>query len=846
MIGFFLRLLGVKIEGAMKVAAVSLHLRNAGALGWVILFGLALGALAWWTYRFQAHDGTLPTGRRRMLTALRIAFFSLILLLLLRPVLTFTLEGGIRRMLLVLIDTSASMNIKDPRVEEADIKRAALAKGLLSFSRGLDQPAPQNPGTDVKNISRVDLLKNVLENKDLDLLAKLRKRCDLSLFGFGQTLGSLTGKKEEADNKARPGEQAKPDNDDNGQDADAWVRNLDAKSPATAIGDAVREVIGRKRGQPVAGIFLVTDGANNSGSQPLEAANFAAQEGVPLYIYGVGITSPRDIIVNNLFTQDVAFVKDEVSVTVRVRGQGLKGKSATLYLKLGDENVAEKEVQFTSDDEQTVSLNFTPQKKGEFELQAFIPPREDEAVKDNNSVSQQIRVIDGKIKVLFVEQSPRWEFRYIQSDLLRDRRVDFKCLLFEGNPSIVGEGSPYLAKFPETKEELLKYDLVILGDVDPKFFTKEQFDNLAGFISKFGGALVSISGKRFNPNTYQGTVIEKILPVELESAAATAQWTKQGQPSSFELTAAGATNPMLRLSPKEDENAAIWKAFPPVYWVNKVARAKPGAQVLLEDTDITKASRSGKMPVLAQQQFGLGQVLYIGTDNTWRWRKNGGENFYTQLWGQITQKMALTHLLGGSKRTQLTVDKQSYTTGERVNVYARLYDENLDPVREETVNGVYAIAGGAEKQDALLRAVPGQPGMYRGDFVAITPGTYQFSVKSDPRTVVEFSASEPKFELGETAMNEPLLKQMAAASGGAFFREENLPKAADTINQTVAASGGAEGGKNLSRNGGAAGQKGNLIRSTVDAELWSSPFYFLLMLGVVTVEWLLRKRSDLK
>ena len=72
-------------------------------------------------------------------------------------------------------------------------------------------------------------------------------------------------------------------------------------------------------------------------------------------------------------------------------------------------------------------------------------------------------------------------------------------------------------------------------------------------------------------------------------------------------------------------------------------------------------------------------------------------------------------------------------------------------------------------------------------------------------------------------MNEPLLKQMAAASGGAFFREEDLYKLPEMIRQ-----------------------KAVRVRSSVEVEFWSSPLYFILMLAVVTSEWILRKLSQLK
>jgi len=72
-------------------------------------------------------------------------------------------------------------------------------------------------------------------------------------------------------------------------------------------------------------------------------------------------------------------------------------------------------------------------------------------------------------------------------------------------------------------------------------------------------------------------------------------------------------------------------------------------------------------------------------------------------------------------------------------------------------------------------------------------------------------------------MNETLLREMAAASGGAFFREEDLIKLPDTIMK-----------------------KTDRVRSPLEVELWSSPLYFLLLIGIVTAEWILRKMSHLK
>ena len=812
-----LKFCGLTVEGASRVAGAEFALRNKEWLGWIIGVGIVLALLTWFSYRRDASE-MMTHWRRRVLTALRMLLLGLLALLLLRPVVAFTIESAIRRTLLVLVDASGSMKIQDPRVDADDLKRAAIARGILDPRKGLGQSLDASKAGTVKLIPRVEVMRGMLKNEDLKLWPTLNKELDLATFTFGAALAE-TG-------------SASPDSQSSNAPFD-WLDSLDPKATSTAIGDAVRDLMNRKRGQALAGIFLITDGANNRGVSPMESARLAKQEGVPLYIYGVGITSPRDIIVSSLLTQEVAFVKDELPVTVRVRAQGLKGETGKLVMRLAPldasgegEIVASKDIAFSDDEDVVVPLPFTPKSTGEFELRASIDARNDEASKDNNAVAQRLRVIDSKVKVLYVEAAPRWEFHYLQNVLMRDRRIEMKCVLFEGDEGIAkGENSPFLAKVPPTKDELFKFDLIIIGDVAPRNFSAEQLSAFEEFVQKFGGSMLFIAGPRGNPAGFKETVLEKLLPVELDPAA-TASQALPSQGTIAELTPQGRANPMFKLAATDEESAAIWKRFGKLFWTARVLRAKPAAQILLVDSDQTRANRHGKQVIAAFQQFGLGQVLYMGTDNTWRWRRNNGDRFYPVLWGQIAQKLGLHHLLGGSKRTQLTVDKQNYTTGERVTVYARLYRADYTPVNDQTAAAGYTVrVGGAPGplQDVTLRGVPDQPGMFRADFVALSPGAHQFSVKSDPASVLEFNVTEPKFETGETAMNEVLLKQMADASGGAYFREENLwqlPKAVSA--------------------------KAEKIESTVDGELWASPLFFVVLLVVASIEWALRKRWQLK
>ncbi len=218
-------------------------------------------------------------------------------------------------------------------------------------------------------------------------------------------------------------------------------------------------------------------------------------------------------------------------------------------------------------------------------------------------------------------------------------------------------------------------------------------------------------------------------------------------------------------------------------------------------------------------------MLFVGSDNLWRWRRNEGAALHTNLWTRLVQRLALPHLLGGSKRTQLTADKEKYAAGDRVTLYARLYSDAFEPMRDPVVDASVSTGEGttAARRDIQLRPVPDQPGMYRGEFVATTTGLHRFGVGHDAATHLDFDVSEPRFESGESAMNERLLRSLADRSNGAFLREEDLHRLPSML-----------------------ADRNERVRSVIEAEIWSSPILFLLVLALLTTEWILRKRWHLR
>jgi len=812
---WILKLTGETVEAGSEVVGSQLEFHGGMEWIWIALLAAAFAMVIWISYRWLPAE--LSSGRKATLVILRVAFLVLLLGVLLRPVLTLSLERKIRQTLLVLVDSSRSMAIADPRVTSEDIKRAAIAKGHLDARKGLDQELEEGRAEEFKVLARTNVLQSVLSDETLNLLPELSEKFDLVTFTFG-----LGGQVRELQRAHR--EQEK---DPSAPSAKLtlkdfpWIDELGAVHSATAMGDSLRETLNRKRGQSLAGIWMISDGAHNTGVQPSTVGSELSNAGVPLYFYGVGITSPRDIIITEMDAPPAAFLEDELLVRVRVRSQGLAGENGQLILTLNGEKVAEETVAFGPDGEQQIPLRFKTNISGEFELKASMAARDDETDSNNNEAARRLRIVDEKIKVLFVEQSPRWDFRYLHAVLTRDRRVQAKTLLLEGDPALAREeNTPYLESFPENKKDLFEYDVVVLGDVDPKRLTVTQMENLNEFVSRFGGAFVMIAGRKFSPHAYLDTPVADMLPVEFEKGIdGSGAEIIADKPIRVQLTALGKVDPMLNLVGENEASITLWDDLPPIYWVAQVD-SKPGAEVLMVDPN--QETNHGKLPIIARHRYGLGQVLYVGTDNTWRWRRNVGDLYYTRFWGQISQRMAQQRFIGADKRTQISLNSQNYMTGDRIRAYARLYQEGYEPFDDEEVSGVYSSTDGSQSE-VMLKVVEGQPGLFFGEFIAPAAGQYQFHLEPSPETKRDFTVTEASLEMAETAMNVNLMEDLATMTKGRFFREEDLHELAGAIK---------------------ADRVG--VQSRMEVELWATPLYFILILLMVTVEWVVRKFSYLK
>jgi uncharacterized membrane protein len=601
----------------------------------------------------------------------------------------------------------------------------------------------------------------------------------------------------------------------------------------SGIRGTLESLADRFRGQPVAGILLLTDGnATDLGESPRDWKNVP-----PVYPVAIGSGSGmEDLSLTRVAVTQTNFDASPVTITATVEGNAVAGREVGIRVL----NDAGKEVERHTIENMPEGEPFVhrfllrPEKLGIsfYSVQTFIKGEEELSEKPDKSKeatlanNRRIATIDrggGPYRVLYVSGRPNWEFKFLRRALEEDDEVHLVGLVriakkepkfsFLGragertNPLFRGFGNqgdeqaeqydqPVLIRlatedqeelrggFPKSAEELFRYHAVILDDLEAAFFTQDQLSLLQEFVSRRGGGFLMLGGKEsFVEGGYQRGAVGEMLPVYLDrSGAASAA-------SGFRLllTREGWLQPWVRVRTNEEDERKRLAEMPSFKTVNHVPSIKPGASILAQVTAADGTAR----PALVVQQFGRGRTAALLIGDLWRWglrRPDHTESDLDRAWRQ-TVRWLVSDVPG---RVEVESKRVSGAAPGTMQIFIRARDKQFEPLDNASV--AVTIRTPDDKQIELVAESSDRaPGEYAALFAPRVPGSYRAEIVATAADGSEVGrretgwSVEPQTEEFRTlTVNRPLLEEIATATGGEVLSADRLESfVADLPNRRI-------------------------------------------------------------
>ena len=836
--------------------------------GWTIIVVLAVALATVLFAVLRKYEAKLvPASVSRILLTLRLLVLALLLIVLLKPVLTKSWDIDQQHKLVVGFDVSESMETADRHASPSEMLRWAQALGMLGndstdalLERWLAdydagrQPdwasSPDNAADDsalgairrqhvegvfaeLAKMPRTEFVRRLLQSRPNDLLAKLGESQNVDLRVFGIEQQSI----------------------DNKQLSDLLNSNREEIRPNGT--DAVRvlsDSIGDSDGSKIQAIVLLTDGRQTEKANAGSEAAHLASLGIPVYCVPIGSQlSPRDLSIASLQVPQTVFLDDTAQLRATFTSTGYAGDDITIKLEQDGQVIDQKTVTVAGD-HFDVDFGIPSAVAGNQSYTISTDVQIGELRDDNNSRDFTVSVVDNKSHVLLIEGDARWEFRYLNSALERDQRVELSTVLFRQpfiqmlNKTYMDQQLPDIEVF---KEQLANTDILLIGDVAPENIPEVAWLEIEKAISDDGLTLMIIPGKRHMPHRFQSETLQRLLPVAsyTQQSAERYQRSRPESPASaFRLkpTPEAADLILFQFSSIDDAQQTDLFNLPGHPWAYS-GIAKPIASVWanleIPGVDLGNGdAAASELAAVVHQYYGFGQVVWFGVDSTWRWRFRAGDTWHHRFWGQVVRWAARNKSAAGNDQVRMTLSDVVVDETASVDVSLR-WNPNLVTQLEgatvelivEQINKDIAAVDANETESQNFQTVPltpleGAPERYTAKLPTLRPGTYnvQLNVKNAAMKLDQVVSSELvvqrqlSTELANVSCNREFLQQLATTTGGQLLEPWQLKDLPELLKPQ------------------------DEVNSVLQEEtLWYHWSVMLLFFALLTSEWGIRKMNGL-
>ncbi len=582
--------------------------------------------------------------------------------------------------------------------------------------------------------------------------------------------------------------------------------------------DAVREDL---NGLPLAGIVLVSDGADNGGTRYDDALLALRARRIPVYTVGVGRERfDRDLAVERVQAPRHTLAGATVLVEADVRVRGIGRDVAMVSVEADGRVVSTDTVKApASGDLVHVRLRVPPLQAGVHRLAVRARPLANELVTENNEWQTSIEVRAGPDRILYIEGEPRPEFAFLRRAVATDSGVQVVGLMRSAERKFlrlgVRDSLELLGGFPTSREELFSYQAIILGSIEAAFFSADQLRMLADFVSRRGGGLLVLGGRAsLSEGAFADTPLADILPLTLTRG----EPNVEGPATAMKIrpTRAGESHAALQLRGSVGSSRARWDSLPALTSVNRAGSLRAGATVLLAGQ--IEGGRAD-VPVLAWQHYGRGMSAVFAVQDSWLWKMDasiGVEDMTHQtFWRQIVRWL----VDDAPAPFEIAASPSRVAPGEPVTLRARLADAYFADINDANVTAIVTTPTGNTITVPLEWSLR-EDGSYTGRFNAADSGRYAIAATAKRGTDTTRLASttllvdERGADVSQAEQRPAVLRRIANETGGRYYALDDVAKLADDAMFT---------------------ESGVTVREAKD--LWDMPVVFLLLALLLGGEW---------
>ncbi|MBI5418428.1 hypothetical protein HZA55_10900 [Candidatus Poribacteria bacterium] len=694
---------------------------------------------------------------RLILLSLKIAAIAILIFAFFQPYILTHKERKEKSTLAILIDTSPTMGFKDNN-----------------------------------QISRLDMVNGIFKNKENNIIDKLKKDHKVKVYTFSDQISSAIVREPMA---------------------------FSLNGYRTGIVNAIEQAMQYDRADNLSNIVVFSDGQDSF------LANFLSSTKdfeYPIFTVGIGQANKiKDVHLVKIKKDEIAYIDKETEISVVLTNSGYKGEEVTFVLfEDANEIVKQKYLLQKDGDEENVNIKFKSSVPGWHKYSLVITPLPLEKVVENNSTVFYIQVIQEKIKILFIEGSPRLDFKFIKKAIEEDKNLEINFLVYKNKNEFFKIKDEFLTAFPD-QNTFYKYNLIILSNIGIQYFKNNEIEMLKDFVERIGGSILFLTGE--NSTGYSGSELEKILPVGFPP-----QFIFHDDNFRPVLTREGIIHPIMKLDPSADVNKEIWNGLPELTGVMAISKIKPGAIVLAWHPELKY--NLGFIVVMAIQEYGKGKTMIINAEGLWRWDflmwGAGDKNAYAgKFWKNLSR------YLGGTEKKKgfsLQTDKKLYTIGDNINLRISLYDNLFKPLSGARIECTIKNMNTGSEMPIEISNFENIPGIYGGNMKVNEVQEASINAKAiyDKKVVgienLNISVIAPLEEYSHLEMNEKGLKELASVSKGDYFILQNLNELPEKLKKNISG--------------------GSLV---VKIELWDTVWYFIILVGLLALEWWLRKNKGL-